>query len=183
MTGAAATLSGFERIDDDWYVEEPAAVHDLLDAERFRGAVYDPACGGGNIPMCCRARGMTAHGSDLIYRGFGTGHHDFLTGAVLYPNVANIIMNPPFSLAQAFIEKALEVVDHKVAVFTRLAFLEGQARQKFFRFSPLSRVLVFSRRVRLSPGGVELKASGGKVAHCWLVFDRDNRGPPTIDWL
>lgn len=167
---------------DHWYVEPPSAVRALLNAVRFRGTIYDPACGGGNIPLTCIEEGFRAFGSDLVYRGFGEGGLNFLTAPPLV-RPDNVIMNPPFKDALAFIQRALEIVDHKVAVFIRLAFLESAKRKPFFETAPLSRVLVFSDRVSCPPGGTDIKAEGGKVAYCWLVFDKDHSGPPTVGWL
>lgn len=177
-----------ERVEDDWYVEPPRAVEALLDAERFCGTVYDPACGGGNIVEVCRARGLDAWGTDLIDRcgqKYGAAGIDFTTPVPEHcrGNVDNIICNPPFKHAETFIRNGLDRARFKVAMLVRLAFLEGQRRRVMFKALPLARVLVFSSRISMPPGGQGIIAKGGAVAFCWLVFDHDWRGPATLDWL
>lgn len=177
------------RADEDFYVEPAWSVEALLDAESFIGDVYDPACGTGNIVDVCRARGLDTWGSDLVDRAngrFGPGGLDFLTISLSSGRkklAGSIICNPPFKNAENFIRRGIEVTDRKVAMLVRLAFLEGQKRRAMFEALPLSRVLVFSRRVSMPPGGLGIEAKGGSVAFCWIVFEHGHRGPATIGWL
>ena len=53
----------------DWYVENEEPVSLLFDYLPFRGVVYDPCCGRGNIPDVARGRGFKIAASDLIDRG------------------------------------------------------------------------------------------------------------------
>jgi hypothetical protein len=186
-TGAPRS-SGYDRNDADWYCEPAVAVEALLDAERFIGEVYDPACGGGNIVEVCRARGLNAWGTDLVDRcgqKYGAAGVDFTSPVPTHcrGNVDNVITNPPFRHAEPFIRNALDRARYKVAVLVRLAFLEGQKRRVLFESLPMSRVLVFSRRISMPPGGQGIEAKGGAVAFCWIVFSHDHRGPPTVGWL
>lgn len=184
--------SGYERTLNDHYVEPGWIVDALLDAEPFEGTIYDPACGGGNIPLRCRARGMESVGSDLVDRGFGETIDFFLVNE----QHDNIICNPPFSLAQKFVEHALERTSKKVAIIQRLAFAEGQKRRLFFESTPISRILVSSRRACMPPGvgfkeGQEAEwgalpnqpGRGGAIAYAWFIWTRHHKGPPTFGWL
>ena len=176
--------SGYARNAHDWYVEPKWSIDALLDVETFSGFTHDPACGGGNIPEAFRSRGLLAGGSDIVDRGYGE-QKDFLSPLWLHLEspIANIVCNPPFNLATEFLLKSLQIATGKVCILQRLAWLEGRARREIFENTPLARVLVFSRRVSMPPGGSEQPAKGGSVAFAWFVWQQGYRGPPTLGWL
>ncbi len=184
--------SGYERNENDYYVEPSWVVDALLDKEKFTCALWDPSCGGGNIPKRLKLRGYDCHSSDLIDRGSSDFTLDFLR----YDSKANreipdikkvgIISNPPYAILEAWITHALTLTDEKIVVLARLAFLEGQKRQFFFKDGKLRKVWVSSRRVSMPPGGTDIKAKGGTVAFAWFVFQNcslTNSSPPVIGWL
>lgn len=172
--------SGYERADADWYVEPVEATLALLAVERFVGAVHDPACGQGNIVKACKQRGLDAYGSDLHDRGFGATGINFLDHE---HEADNIITNPPFSLAEEFLVRALQVARFKVAILCRLAWLEGRRRAALLQRAPLARVWVFANRINVPPGGLDLPAKGSAVAYAWFVFDHDHQGPASLGWV
>lgn len=178
----------YERRADDWYVEEPDAVHALFDAERFSGRCWDPACGVGTIPKIGAARQMQFIASDREGRGFGT-RLDFLTretDAYLEAIGAppeHLIFNPPFNLADMFVRKALTIATHKVAALNRLAWLEGQARSAWLQTTPLARVWVFPWRLNMPPGDHAGPRKGGAVAFAWMVWRHGWTGAPQLRWL
>jgi hypothetical protein len=93
--------NGHDREANEWYVEPPWCVHQLLDhldaiGEPIKGGVLDPACGGGTIVSVCLSRGIPATGSDYVDRGFGAVRDLF----DLTEKVDNIIVNVPFSKAE-----------------------------------------------------------------------------------
>lgn len=180
------TRERHERSGNDFYIEPSWSVRALLEAERFSGKVWDPACGSGTIPKTCEAFDLDAVGSDIADRGYG-GVQDFLAPEYEYVGVDNIICNPPFNLAEKFIARALSVTQFKVAMLLRLAFLEGQRRAILFRQTPLARVHVFAPRVSMPPGEMLLRGdvepSGGSVAFAWFVWSADHQGPATLNWL
>lgn len=175
------------RAAHDFYVEPRWAVEALLEVERFPGQSWDPACGGGTIVQAMRARGYACGGTDIEPRGGTTVTADFLVPhpaeGVPFSFVHNIVTNPPFALAEAFIARALSLATAKVAMLLRLSFLEGQARRTLFETTPLARVWVFSRRVSMPPGGSCSPAKGGAVAFAWYVWQHGHRGPPQLGWL
>jgi hypothetical protein len=184
---SAVTLTPRERSANDFYCEPRWAVDALLDVERFDGLVWDPAAGRDNIPQACRARDIQAIGSDLVARGEATVYAplDFLgaADAPRFPRPENIISNPPYAFAEAFIERALSLASRKVAMLLRLSFLEGQRRGEMFQRTPLARVWVFSSRVSMPPGDVAVEANGGAVAFAWFVWEHGHSGPPSLGWL
>lgn len=88
-----------------------------------------------------------------------------------------VIMNPPFSLTQAFAEKALREVrpGGTVAMLARLAFLESAERYDFHRAHP-SDAYVFASR----PGFLSSSGDTDMSAYAWFAFGpgRGNRWYP-----
>ncbi len=171
--------SGYERAEEDWYVEPRWAVDALLDVERFEGLSWDPSCGGGNIPRAFVARELDCVGSDVVDRGYGTKGSFFNQ----VRTVDNIVTNPPYGVIEEYVAHALRLADRKVAILARLAFLEGQKRRAKFAAWPLARVWVSSRRMSMPPGGTEIPAKGGTIAYAWFVFEHGHSGPPVLGWL
>ncbi|MEI6419671.1 MAG: class I SAM-dependent methyltransferase, partial [Sphingomonadales bacterium] len=80
--------------------------------------IWEPACGAGDMARELVARGVRLDWStDLIDRGFGQGGIDFLT-APAPQGCDGIISNPPFNIADRFIQRAIG--DHR---FTYVALL------------------------------------------------------------
>lgn len=169
-------LAGFSenREPNDYYPTPEYATEALFSVEEFEGAVLEPAAGDGTM-----ANVINRH-NPCVAKELLDGH-DFLLETEQYPNV---VTNPPFKLAQEFVEKAKTVADKKVALFLKLVFLEGQCRQRMFRDTvfPLARVHVFSKRVTLYAGGRKGKNSG-TMAFAWFVWDKEHVGPPIINWI
>ena len=172
--------SGYVKTEHEWYEEPRACVDALLDAEKFTGQILDPACGGGNIPKACRARGYDAAGSDIMDRGYGTPGRDFLKQDWLDDN---ILTNPPFSLAEQFVRHGLKCASRKVAIIQRLAFLESKGRKLMFESTPFARVWVCSSRVSMPPGGTDIPAKNGSMAYAWFVWEHGHTGAATIGFL
>lgn len=167
-----ARSSGYDKAEDSWYQEGREAIDMLLDNEGVYAPVWDPACGEGNIPKACAARGIKAKGSDLVYRGYGKGGVDFLKSDK--PFEGSIVSNPPFDLMEPFIHHAIEIGSQKICLIGRLAFLEGQRRKaSLFDVTPPARVLVFSKRISMPPGGRGIEPKGGSIAFAWYVWEKD----------
>ena len=46
------------REENDYYATDPKALELLLELEKFNHYVWEPACGGGILPMCCSLTAM-----------------------------------------------------------------------------------------------------------------------------
>lgn len=183
-----------DRETHDFYPTWPAATKALLGVEEFRGPIWEPACGDGAMSEVLAAAGHDVISSDLIDRGYGAPGRDFLMEwNALAPN---IVTNPPFRWAQGFIDRALMLTrpqhfplaperwTNKVAMFLRLAFLEGQERGTWLPTTPLARVWVMSRRVPFQRGRMAEEGDGhGVIAFAWLVWEYGHQGPPALGWL
>jgi hypothetical protein len=178
IIGAAGKES---RPKSDFYPTPPHATEALLRVEAFDGLIQEPACGQGHISRVLLAAGCDVWSTDLFNRGYGEAGVDFL----FFPppqSVDHVITNPPYSLAQKFVETALKVARHKVAMLLKIQFLEGVTRQKFLRLSPLRTVYVFSRRLDLNRLG-EPQSNKGMITFAWFVWEHGYGGAPHIDWL
>ena len=83
---------------------------------KFIGKIWEPACGGGKMVAALRQAGLDVVGSDI------TQDVDFL-GQAPETGVSAIITNPPYALAQEFIERALHFDDTRiVAMLLRTDF-------------------------------------------------------------
>ena len=120
---------------------------------------------------------------DIIDRGYpGTITKDFLTQDV---NYNDIITNPPYVLAQEFVEHALTISAEgvKVAMFLKLTFLEGQARKSMFAMYPPKTLYVFSQRQICAKNGDFESFNSSAVAYGWYIWQKGFTGNPVIKWI
>ena len=179
------------RVDNDYYATDPKSTRALLDNVQFYGDEFlEPCCGGGHIAEVIKEYYPNANitAIDIVDRGYGIGGINFLTYET-EKKFANIITNPPYSLAQEFIEKSLSLLKEngKIAMFLKLQFLEGIGRKEFFEKAPLKYVYVF--RARQSPwmNGNPLNENGKKwsstMCFAWFIFENGFDGEPVIRWI
>ena len=167
---------GRNRAVADFYPTPDFAVKELLKREKFNGTIWECACGDGAIAKFFPNSIATDLRTDL---GYGVGGIDFLqTGRM----VNNIITNPPYSLAQQFVEHSLDVASDKVAMLLKLVFLESVSRKSLFDKKMLKKVYVFRRRLKIYANGIIGKNSG-LIAYAWFIWDKSYNGNPEIEWI
>lgn len=167
------------RPEHDFYPTPREATLALLEVEEFEGDIWEPACGDGAISKVLEEFGHTVKSTDLVDRGYGEGGHDFLFSG---DGATNVITNPPFTLGEDFVWKALDVTTGKVAILGKLQFLEGAKRKKMFESTPLKAVYVFSKRLSMYRNGEKMKNSG-MIAFAWFVWEHGYEGKPVVQWL
>ena len=174
----AQSISGYSKTREpmDNYPTPDIATLSLMDLEDFSGIVWEPACGSGAIAKHFPGCVATDLRNDNIY---GETDIDFLSE---YRKVNHIITNPPYRLAQQFVEHALECVDGKVAMLCKLAFLEGKARYSLFQKNPIKTVYVFSKRLPLTKEGDTRKQSS-MIPFAWFVWEKGYKGKTTVEWI
>jgi hypothetical protein len=175
--------SGYERKAGDAY-ETPAWVTQALiphlpdfmaQTARTGDAwvVWEPACGSGHMVRALRQSGIDVMGTDIE-----TGV-DFLDGLPEFATNA-VITNPPYALAQKFIEHALDLtepVGGLVAMLLRTDFDHAKTRAHLFSGCPaFAKKLVLTRRIIWFAGG----PSSPSYNHAWFIWDWQHRGAPTI---
>ena len=187
------------RVENDYYATPFKATEDLLNALLESGetlgndTILEPSAGEGHIVKILRDfypyNEITAN--DIAYRDSRLGIEvnggvDFLTYNPHY-KFDTIITNPPFALAQEFIEKALELSNHYVIMFAKIQLLEGDKRRKMFDNSPLKYVYVFSKRVSPLRNGEPTDEKGkpwaSTMCFAWFVWEKNYEGEPIIRWL
>ena len=171
-----------DRDSQDFYSTPRMAIECLLKEYSFTQNVLEPACGDGAISKVLEEHGYHVTSMDLYDRGYGTTGIDFLTYDT--PFHGDIITNPPYKLAQQFIEHGLEIIDDEccICVLLPLRFLESRKRQSLFDKMCLSSVLVFRKRISCYLSG-EYANYNGAVAFAWFIFRKSFYGNPVIIWI
>lgn len=186
-THGASNHSDTDRAERDYYATDPEAVEALLRVERFKDAIYEPACGGGHISQVMITHGHDVVSTDIVNRGSvcQTGVQDFLSYCPESPNTRDIITNPPYKYAMEFAQKALDISEPgvKVAMFLKLTFLEGGKRKRLFDEHPPKKVYVFRNRIDCWKNGVKPDKPAKAVCYAWFVWEKGFVGPPEIAWL
>jgi hypothetical protein len=121
--------------------------------------------------------------SDVHNYGAGYKVRDFLFGPARDWIPTNwTITNPPFRLAEQFVERALDLSKIGCAMLVRSAFLEGVGRyERLFKTRPPSSVLQFSERVVMHKGRLAPEGSTA-TAYCWLVWEHDCT-QTALEWI
>jgi hypothetical protein len=164
--------SGYERKALDCY-ETPHWVTECLlphIPERIT-SIWECAAGSGRMVAALMTR-YTVCGTDI-----DCGRDSLAETKSDYPA---IITNPPYSLAQRFIEHALNLTrPHNGfgAMLLRCDFDHAKTRQHLFGQCPqFAKKLVLTRRIRWIEG------SNGSPSfnHAWFVWSWRHQGPPTL---
>ena len=141
----------------------------------------EPAANRGYMARTLEEYFKSVEASDIADYGVGYPLQDFLTVQEL-PKTDWLITNPPFVLAQDFINKSFEVSSN-TAVILRIAFLEGKKRwEELFSVRKPSLVLQFVERVPMVKGQYDPNASSA-TAYAWFVWIEGARGRTELDWL
>lgn len=155
-----------------------------IEGARIPSHVWEPACGDGAISDPLEAAGHYVWSTDIEDRGWGDVQ-DFLIADPIDSNFTAVVTNPPFSLAQEFVDKAFSFQSvHYCALLLRLAFLESQKRKDWFAANPPARVHVSSRRLpMMHRDGWDGNKSTSTLAHAWFIWLRGYDGPPQLRWF
>lgn len=141
----------------------------------------EPAANRGHMVKPLREFFSPVEASDIFDYGAGFRQSDYLFGPI--PNAVDwTITNPPFRLAEQFIERMAASSDVGFAVIVRAAFLEGQGRfERLFSKNPPSFVLQFTERVVMHKGRLAPEGSTA-TAYAWLVWI-DGEYPTQLRWI
>ena len=143
--------------------------------------VREPAANRGYMATALAEYFGAVEASDVHDYGAGYLVQDYLFPVPL-PSVDWTITNPPFRLAEQFINRAFETSECGVAVIVRSAFLEGVGRyERLFRLNPPSLTLQFTERVPMVKGRYDPEAASA-TAYSWLVWIMGDTSP-RIGWI
>jgi hypothetical protein len=178
----------WQREEHEHYVEPSWCSARLFEEENFIGLIWDPCAGFGTIPEAAMAKGHLVYASDLVDRGYSGLNRqlDFLQWGDSGPwkGPWNIVCNPPFNIFREFAERALALIEtQKVAMIMPVPRLNAA---RWLEDTPLKTIWLMTPRPSMPPGHVIAsgeKPGGGKTDYCWLVWERDYSGDPSIKWL
>ena len=169
----------------DCYETPPEAVHALLKVEKLPEWIWEPACGPGSIVRTLRAARYCVIDSDL--HDYGQSYQiDFLQQTDVpwhgMYKTSCLLTNPPYQLAQKFVEHAAALQVPLVIMLLRLAFLEGTRRSHILEHAGLARVHVFRNRLpMMHRRGWDGPKASSAIPFAWFVWERGYQGPTTID--
>lgn len=182
-----------KREDNDFYATDPWAIYKAKEEFKNIGLckdVWEPACGAGHLSNALIDIGYNVKSTDLINRGYGE-QMDFLTCEE--PWNGDILTNPPFKLANEFVQHAIDLIDdgRKAVFFLKIQYLETQKRAELFRRLGLKYVIVNSERICCAKNGDfdeyfnkrNGHYVGGTQLYCWFVFEKGFVGDATIRFI
>jgi hypothetical protein len=143
-----------------------------------RQSVWEPACGAGHMAKPLGEFFKTVRATDLHdYSAKFPACEPGLDFLLNWPGdeiTADwIITNPPFVLAEDFLELALDRARIGVAFFVKVQFLEGTKRfRRIFSRRPPAAVFQFSERVPLVSSRLDPQADTNQ-SYVWIVWLKD----------
>lgn len=118
----------WEREQNDFYATDPIAIKLLLEQEKFKNTILEPACWMGHLSKPLIEAWYEVESYDLVDRGYWKVKNFFDITKWNW----DIITNPPYAIAQKFVEHSLDIIKPwaKVALFLKVLFLESRTRKK-----------------------------------------------------
>ncbi len=142
----------------------------------------EPAANRGHMVAPLREAFATVEAADAHDYGAGFPVADYLFGT-LPPPVDWTITNPPFRLAEQFIERGRATSRVGVAMIVRAAFLESVGRyQRLYAAAPPSFVLQFTERVVMHKGRLAPEGSTA-TAYAWLIWLAQPPARTELGWI
>lgn len=181
----ASSHSEWEREINDYYATDPKAVKMLVELEKFSHNILEPACGEWHISETLKESGFEVLSSDKIDRRYGDCL-DYLDDVNFFHNWhGDIITNPPYSLANEFLVKSMDILrdEWKLAMLLRIQFLEWVKRKKLFDLYPPKTIYVASRNIRCAKNWDFKNATGNASTYCWFIWEKWFKWSPEIKWF
>jgi hypothetical protein len=142
----------------------------------------EPACGAGHMAKPLGEYFGRVNAADIHPYGYGA-MADFLAGPFEAAAVDWVITNPPFRLAEDFVQRALRIARCGVAILARTVFIESVGRYRsLFEVNPPTRFAQFTERVPMVKGRLDRKASTA-TGYAWIVWENDSFAEPRLMWV
>lgn len=138
-----------------------------------RMCAWDPCAGEGHMAEVLRETFGAVYASDVHDYGKGYAVGSFVGQGLdiaMHPGTAHwIIFNPPFRLAEEFLERAINEALVGVAALLRTSFIESDERYQFYDRHPLTLFAPYAERVPMTKGIWDPEASTA-TSYSWFVF-------------
>ena len=173
----------YPRKDNELYLTPDWCTEVLLRNVEFEGLTWEPAAADGRMADVLFKNNIKTIATDIEPLDRQVKQHDFLLSpGPLQGKFKNIVTNPPYKLAQQFIEQAISIIEPvkgTVAMLLRNEYDSAATRQHLFSGCPgFSFKLVLTRRPKWAPG----KGNSPRHNFSWFVWDFNAAGPPTLKW-
>jgi hypothetical protein len=166
----------YARVARDAYPTPGWVVDALVEHVDIHGLrIWEPACGDGQMVRALEAHGASVHGTDIAGDSVD-GIFDFCSRGLPcgLSHYSGIITNPPWSLADAFVELGLERIRTGgfMALLLPTDFDSAMGRRRFFHECPY-----FHARIILTKRIVWFERSDGikaapRESTAWSVWSR-----------
>lgn len=162
----------------------------ILEKEILTHRVIDPCCGSGILSVAARAKNYNVDAIDINDWGFkNTWVTDFLNPEQEFIDLCqylkneqpfSVFMNPPFSVAEKFVEQSFRLGARKIVCFQRFSWYEGsydrgKKRGQWWEKFPPSRIYICGDRASCwrhdIPQDVRDESAGTPTAHAWFVWE------------
>lgn len=194
MYGKKGLYSGYDKNNKerealDYYstpTEEVTNILQILNIDFSDMTILEPCAGGGHMLSAiydyCRESVKEIIATDIQKRELcrddlgdvltGTDY-DFLSDN--YPKTEDIdyiIMNPPYSVIEPFVMKALSIANKGVIMLGRLQFLEGEKRfENILKTNPPTNIYIYVDRIACYKNGDIDQKMASAQAYAWFVWD------------
>lgn len=158
----------------------PWSADGILQVELLTPIVRDPCSGRGVLTQALRKVGYKTYAQDLYdwgYEGCDKVGTNWLNEDCDLTD-QTVFMNPPFSLACQFVDKAFELNARKIVCFQRQAWRESKDRRSFWSQRPPARVWVCGNRAEtwLFHIPPEERKGGRNMPSAWYVWEKGHKG-------
>lgn len=186
----SATNRGAVRRESDFYATPLESVYSFLDA--YNGIkpsdkILEPSAGNGAILHALASRGYKNRITAVEIRPEEIGLY-FFTNDVRYGDFLNmdfeerfdvIIGNPPYSLAQEFIDKALSILNPggRLIFLLRTNFLESEKRFKWWQDKTPRGLYTLHKRPSFTGKGTDA------TSYSWFVWELSDRQTDNKNYL
>lgn len=183
----SATNRGAKRNDSDFYATPYECVYSLLDNIDISddAIILETGAGSGNIIKALRDRDYTNHIDAVELREYERVNLELWADNVVIGNYLTmnnlptydlIIGNPPYSLAQEFIDKSLSLLKPggRLIYLLRTNFLESKKRFKWWQDKLPSGLYTLHKRPSFTGKGTDA------TSYSWFIWTNDEISGQTI---